>query len=175
MTEDWLRDFEEFEDTADGWAMDLRLSLADIIVKHLRQLGWSQKALAERVGTTEARISALVHGESNCTFDTAARILHALGVKADLVEPYRIRGESAFSDFRVIVVESWAYGTEEIEQKIEQEGGYEEEAVKEDSSGEGREGVVGVFGEWGTDSGAEGDIARWRAAEEEPERIRSVG
>jgi transcriptional regulator with XRE-family HTH domain len=89
-------ELENFENSPEGWGFELRLSLADIIVKYLRKHGWSQKKLAHVAGVKEPYITRLVKGESNCTFSTAGKILYALGAKSDVVEIDRVVGNSAF-------------------------------------------------------------------------------
>ena len=55
-------------------------------MRGLKNRGWTQKRLAEEVGKKEAQISRLVNADANCTFETASRILFALGIRARIVE-----------------------------------------------------------------------------------------
>jgi transcriptional regulator with XRE-family HTH domain len=75
---------EQYETTADAVSMDLRLDLADAIIRALRERGGTQQQLAEAAGMKPSFISRLVHSNANCTFEVAARVLHALGLRATL-------------------------------------------------------------------------------------------
>jgi hypothetical protein len=46
----------------------------------------TQRRVAEEAGVKELFITRLIHSAANCTFDTAGRILFALGVRAELKE-----------------------------------------------------------------------------------------
>ncbi len=72
----------QFRRTPRGYGRVLRNSLSRIIVDRLDEHGWSQRQLAEAAGMRESFISRVIHGASNCTFDVAGRILHALGAPA---------------------------------------------------------------------------------------------
>lgn len=120
--DDLLEELAAFENTAAGWAMDLRLSFSDIIIKRLRQLGWSQKRLAAEAEITEPLVSHLVHADANCTLDTVAKVLFALRAKADIVESDRIIGTSAFSDQPWEAMEQSHHGKEENDQDWEEVG-----------------------------------------------------
>ena len=75
----------KFEQTAVGGTLDLKHSLAAIVLDRLTALRWSADELAERVGTTGKFIVQIALGDRNCDFDIAGKILHALGVRARLV------------------------------------------------------------------------------------------
>jgi len=81
---DLLRILDEFEATPESVGIDLRLDLADLIIAQLDRKRWTQKRLAQRCGMKESFVSRIIHAESNCTFDVAGRLLHALGVKPKL-------------------------------------------------------------------------------------------
>lgn len=72
----------QFRRTPRGYGRVLRNSLSRIIVDRLDEHGWSQRQLAEAAGMKESFISRVIHGASNCTFDVAGRILHAVGAPA---------------------------------------------------------------------------------------------
>lgn len=72
----------QFRRTPRGYGRVLRNSLSRIIVDRLEEHGWSQRQLAEAAGMRESFISRVIHGASNCTFDVAGRILHAVGAPA---------------------------------------------------------------------------------------------
>lgn len=58
--------------------------VADAIVEARIRAGLSQGDVAQRAGTTQARISALERGIGNPTLDTVARVMTALGIAAAL-------------------------------------------------------------------------------------------
>lgn len=66
-----------FEQTPESYGLDLRLDLADIVLRGLRERGWTQKQLAQKVGMKESFVSRIIHANANCTFDVAGRILVA--------------------------------------------------------------------------------------------------
>lgn len=88
MTEakDLLHILAEFEKSPQSVGIGLRLDLADLVMRHLDLMGWTQKRLAEATGMHESFISRIIHANSNCKFDVAGRIMHALGVKVRLQE-----------------------------------------------------------------------------------------
>ena len=77
---------DDFDNTPQGCGFSLRLDLSDIIVRKLSGNGVTQQKLAHAAGMKPPQITRLIHASTNCTFDTAGRILHALGIKAKLVE-----------------------------------------------------------------------------------------
>ena len=81
-----LKQIEEFENTEEGYGYSLRLDLSEIILRHLNTIDMTQANLAEKAKTSQKMVTHIVHAASNCTFETAARLLFALGVKAKLVE-----------------------------------------------------------------------------------------
>jgi plasmid maintenance system antidote protein VapI len=83
---DLLNDLAEFEESPDSAGYDLRLDLADIILRHLDGKDWTQRRLAEAAGMKPPFITRVTHAAQNCTFDVAGRLLFALGVKARLIE-----------------------------------------------------------------------------------------
>ncbi|MBY0261203.1 MAG: helix-turn-helix domain-containing protein [Phycisphaerales bacterium] len=74
----------EAEAKPESVGFDLRLDLASIVLRALRQRGWSQSDLARAAGMKASFISRVVHSDANCEFETAGRILHALGLVAKL-------------------------------------------------------------------------------------------
>jgi hypothetical protein len=83
---DLLGDLERFDQAPESRGHDLRLDLSEIILRHLSKKGWTQKRLAQEAGMKETMLTRIIHAASNCTFDTAGRILFALGIKAKLHE-----------------------------------------------------------------------------------------
>ena len=83
---DLLRDLEDFDRDPASAGYDLRLDLADIVLRHLDGKRWTQKKLADAAGMKSPFITRITHAAQNCTFDVAGRLLFALGVKARLEE-----------------------------------------------------------------------------------------
>lgn len=81
-----LDDLSQFESTPEAVGYELRLDLADIVLRRLRELGWTQAQLADAAHMQSPFVTRIVHSAQNCTFDVAGRLLHALGAKAKLVE-----------------------------------------------------------------------------------------
>lgn len=85
-----IRDLQKaldgFESKPESRGYDLRLNLSEIVLRHLKEKGWSQKDLATEAGMKEAMLSRIIHANANCTFDVAGRLLFALGVDAALQE-----------------------------------------------------------------------------------------
>lgn len=63
----------------------LRSGLAYAILVGLRGKGWTCSRLGEAAGLDPALINSLTHNRADCSFETAGRILFALGVSARLV------------------------------------------------------------------------------------------
>lgn len=80
-----LSDLAEFEASPESVGYDLRLDLAEIIVRELRSRGWTQTQLGARAGMRPAFINRVVHSNQNCTFEVAGRILHAFGLKGKIL------------------------------------------------------------------------------------------
>ena len=83
---DLLRILAQYEETPQSMGIELRLDLADLVIRHLDQKGWTQKMLAEQTGVKASFISRIIHADSNCTFEVAGKIMHALGVRIQLQE-----------------------------------------------------------------------------------------
>jgi len=83
---DILKAIEDFDSTPQGRGFDLRLDLADIILRRLKAKGWTQNQLAAKAKMKAPQITGLIHSATNWTTETAGRILHALDVKVKLVE-----------------------------------------------------------------------------------------
>lgn len=83
-----LRDkMTAFKQTPEATALELRLSLAQIVLHHLKKKHWSQRKLAEEAGLKESFVSRILHSDdANCELMTAAKLFHALGVKAKFAE-----------------------------------------------------------------------------------------
>jgi ribosome-binding protein aMBF1 (putative translation factor) len=81
-----LKALDAFTKTPADIGMDLRLSLAEIVLRKLREKGWNQRALAREAGLKEPFVSRVIHSNANCTFDTAGKLLFALGARARIRE-----------------------------------------------------------------------------------------
>ena len=64
-----------FKQTPASGGLDLRIDLAEIILGHLGEDGLTQLHLAELASVTPQQITRIIHSSTNCTFDTAGRIL----------------------------------------------------------------------------------------------------
>ena len=76
----------EFDTTAKGRAVELRVDLSRLIIRRLRALGWSQKRLAQEAGLKESYVSRLIHAHANCTLEVVSRVVNAMGLRAQLAE-----------------------------------------------------------------------------------------
>lgn len=63
-----------------------RLNLSTLLCELLDDKGWTQKQLAEEADTLEPVVSRIMNADSNCQFDTAGRLLFALGIREGDVE-----------------------------------------------------------------------------------------
>ena len=77
-----LAALETFKQTPESVGLELRLSLSETILRHLKAKGWTQAALAKKTGMKEPFISRVLHSNANCTLDTAGKLLFALGIRA---------------------------------------------------------------------------------------------
>ena len=113
---DLLRILAQFEESTQSVGIDLRLDLADLVMKHLDLKGWTQKMLAEKTGMHESFISRIIHADSNCQFEVAGRIMHALGVRIKLQQaasdrlPFARPGSTAGSTPFVLKSQDTTYG-----------------------------------------------------------------
>ena len=83
---DLNRILHDFEDSPEGVGYELRLNLSEIVLRNLRSKGWTQRRLADESKKLESYITRVVHSQQNCGLDTVGKILHALGVRASLVQ-----------------------------------------------------------------------------------------
>ncbi len=83
---DILAILDEYEKDPESYGIQLRLNLAEIVIRQLDARGWTQRDLAERAGLKEPYVSRVIHSDANCTLESAGRLLHALGVEAALKE-----------------------------------------------------------------------------------------
>jgi transcriptional regulator with XRE-family HTH domain len=74
----------EYKKSKDFFSLELRLSLADLLMKTLTRVGWTQRRLAAVSGIDEPTISNIVTSGRNWEVDTAGALLWALGVHAKL-------------------------------------------------------------------------------------------
>jgi hypothetical protein len=87
---------ERFEDSWEGVEVELRFSLADLVLAKLREKGWTQVRLAREARVTEQQVTRVVRHSANWQVDTAAKLLFALGVKhVELVEKNNVRVDNA--------------------------------------------------------------------------------
>jgi transcriptional regulator with XRE-family HTH domain len=81
-----LKRIEEFENSPDGLGYDLRLDVAQFILRHLDEKNWTQDKLARKAGIKPQQITRLVHSSANFTADTVGKIAFALGTRVRIVE-----------------------------------------------------------------------------------------
>lgn len=79
-----LEHLAEFERTPQAFGQELRLSVAQLVLGHLRQRGWTQSYLAAKAGLSARHVREILHSNTNCTLDTVGKLLHALGIHARL-------------------------------------------------------------------------------------------
>lgn len=88
---------EEYEETDDGTqdlaAANLASQVIELIRKALEASDLDQRALAEKLGVSEGRVSQVVNGDGNLRIAAVARYLRALGysarISAQPVDPHR--------------------------------------------------------------------------------------
>ena len=85
-TQDLRTTLEEYQKSAEGYRSQLCLDLANIIVFGLRQRGWTQKQLAGAAKLSQPQLTRIIHARENCTFGTAGRIFHALGIDREQIK-----------------------------------------------------------------------------------------
>jgi len=74
---------EAAESSPLGRSVELRVSFSRLVTERLRELGWTQKKLAEKTRKKESYISRVLNGDENCSFDRAAELLFILGTEAE--------------------------------------------------------------------------------------------
>lgn len=90
-TQQILADLAEYEKTAPSYALELRLSFGELIMDQLTKREWTQRRLAEAAGFRESYVSRVLSGDANFTTESAARLLHALGIRAEVIEQEELR------------------------------------------------------------------------------------
>ena len=76
----------DYDKTPQSVGMELRVSLSSIIHRHLFERKWTQKQLAKASGVAEQMLTRIMHSNTNCTFETAGKVLFALGLRGGLIE-----------------------------------------------------------------------------------------
>lgn len=89
-----LHELSEFDHSAEGWGHDLRLDLADLVLAEMNRHKWTQTTLAKRAGVKPSFVNRIIHAGANCTFDSAAKLLFALGVKPRLARASRLEAST---------------------------------------------------------------------------------
>ena len=109
---------EEAWFSPEGRATEFRMSLSALILGRLKELNWTQHALAEKVQRPDSFISRILHGDDeNITFKTAGLLLWAVGLRAEVCQPRS--NESAYV-VQGDILTGFEYGEEEeIEPKEE--------------------------------------------------------
>jgi len=73
--------YAELHQSPDYAAEILTLAVTGIIRRHMQQHGFTQEALAEKLGVTQANIAKKLRGSQNLTLKSVAEIATALGVE----------------------------------------------------------------------------------------------
>lgn len=90
-TQNILHSLREYEETVlESRGLEFRLNLAEIVIRQLRSLGWTQRDLASETGMKESFISRVLHSNANCTLDTIGKLFFALGINARIEEVHSI-------------------------------------------------------------------------------------
>jgi len=84
--QDILRAIEDIEATPAARGIELRVSFSKFVIRKLKELGWTQKKLAQECGKKESYVSRVLNGDQNLSFDSAGDILFALSAKACFIE-----------------------------------------------------------------------------------------
>lgn len=74
-----------FDNEPESYLVDLQMTLAELLLKHLRARRWSQRRLAQEAGMPESFVSRVLSGE-NVELRTIARMLCALRVRARITD-----------------------------------------------------------------------------------------
>lgn len=85
-TDKLLAALKEFDGTAEGLFEDLKLDLTELVIRGLKQKGWSHGELSSETGISESTIDGIVMSSRNTSLRKIADILRALGMRAKLVE-----------------------------------------------------------------------------------------
>lgn len=75
-----------FRTTKEAYALHLRLTLSSLVMKGMDDANVSVAGLSRASGVSEKTIDWIIHADRNCTLITAAKLLHALGIKAEMME-----------------------------------------------------------------------------------------
>ena len=141
--DDLRKALEEFKRQPKSVGVKLRLDLARVLLRHLNRRNWSQRQLAKLAGMKESFVSRILHSDSNLTFETAGKLLHALGIDASIIETT----PSWASD--ISFVEIAVSASDGI--MIEQDNSYDEEIGQEvATTGKDR---LGVTEAWASETG----------------------
>ena len=81
-----LQTIEDFKQTPESRGLDLRLDLAEILIRNLKEKNWSQRELSNAASMLEPQVSRILHGSANCTLDTIGRLMFALDIHSKLQE-----------------------------------------------------------------------------------------
>lgn len=107
--------------SAEGFALKIRMNLAELALCELKERGWSQRKLARKTGWKEPFVSKILNGDANWTTETAGRLLFALDIEPELdrakpdIPRWRYRSDSG----ETITLASVAHG-KEVEFQIAQ-------------------------------------------------------
>lgn len=83
---DILDALRQIESSPSRGGVELRVSFSKLVIRKLRELGWTQKRLADECNKKEPYISRVINGDQNWSSDIAGQILFALKTRAEFVE-----------------------------------------------------------------------------------------
>jgi transcriptional regulator with XRE-family HTH domain len=99
---------ESHEERAVHALENLRFDFQELVAERLKHLAWSRADLAERIGVTPARVTAILSDKANLTLSVIASVLAAVDVDACLSRRQRAElsavpsvKASAWKDFRL--------------------------------------------------------------------------
>ena len=67
--------------TPESVAHEFRLSVGELVISGLHDLGWTQKDLARSAGVSEALVSRFLNGDHNWTSESVGKLLFPLGIR----------------------------------------------------------------------------------------------
>jgi transcriptional regulator with XRE-family HTH domain len=86
-----------------------------IVQEARRRAGLTQRALAERAGTSQAAIARIERGRQSPSIETLQRILHACGLELRMrIEPYDDHDERLIEDALALAPEGRVRAVEEM-------------------------------------------------------------
>jgi hypothetical protein len=73
----------------DSYGLNMRLDLAALIIRGMKNRSWTIKDLADASDINEDDILSLLHSDIDCSFDIAGRILFSLNILPTITDEIR--------------------------------------------------------------------------------------